>query len=95
MSILINTKTKVKTNFKIINKVSGNTQIMNRQDKDIFFSHSKEQISNWNKYGKRNMYADYYTQQITYLDKIPLWLITGGMIMLAISSIFLHLQLNY
>jgi hypothetical protein len=44
--------------YKIKNKLSGNTQIMNEKEKDVFFSHSKEQVSNWDKYGKRNMYED-------------------------------------
>tara|TARA_R110002020_G_scaffold218059_1_gene425858 strand:+ start:95 stop:343 length:249 start_codon:yes stop_codon:yes gene_type:complete len=81
--------------YKIINKVSGNTQIMNQEEKDIFFSHSKTQMSNWDKYGKRNMYGDYDIQEITYLDKIPLWLITGGIFIAAICSMLLHIQLNY
>jgi len=85
----------MKTNFKITNKVSGNTQIMNQEEKDIFFSQSKTQMSNWDKYGKRNMYGDYDIQKITYLDKIPLWLITSVMIIATISSILLHIQLNY
>ena len=85
----------MKTNFKITNKVSGNTQIMNQQEKDIFFSQSETQMSNWDKYGKRNMYGDYDIQEITYLDKIPLWLITSVMIIATISSILLHIQLNY
>jgi hypothetical protein len=85
----------MKTNYKITNKVSGNTQIMNQEEKDIFFSQSKTQMSNWDKYGKRNMYGDYDIQKITYLDKIPLWLITSVMIIATISSILLHIQLNY
>ncbi len=85
----------MKTNYKITNKVSGNTQIMNQQEKDIFFSQSETQMSNWDKYGKRNMYGDYDIQKITYLDKIPLWLITSVMIIATISSILLHIQLNY
>jgi hypothetical protein len=85
----------MKTNYKITNKVSGNTQIMNQEEKDIFFSQSETQMSNWDKYGKRNMYGDYDIQKITYLDKIPLWLITSVMIIATISSILLHIQLNY
>jgi hypothetical protein len=52
-------------------------------------------MSNWDKYGKRNVIDDYDIEAITYLDKIPLWLITSVMIIATISSILLHIQLNY
>ena len=59
--------------YKIINTNSGNVQIMNQEDKDIFFSHSKKQIKDWNKYGKRNMYKDYDVQPVRFIDNIPTW----------------------
>jgi hypothetical protein len=85
----------MKTNYKITNKISGNTHIMNQEEREIFFSHSKTQMSNWDKYGKRNMLEDYDIKEVTYLDKIPLWLITGGIFIAGLTSILLHIQLNY
>ena len=54
--------------------------IMNQQEKDIFFSYSKTQMSNWNKYGKRNMIDDYDIEAINYINKIPVWLMTSVVI---------------
>ena len=85
----------MKTNYKITNKVSGNTQIMNQEEKDIFFSHSKTQMSNWDKYGKRNMLEDYDIKEVTFLDKTPVWLMTSVLIAATICSMLLHIQLNY
>ena len=85
----------MKTNYKITNKVSGNTQIMNQQEKDIFFSYSKTQMSNWDKYGKRNMIDDYDIEAINYINKIPVWLMASVLIAATICSMLLHIQLNY
>ena len=68
---------------------------MNREEKDIFFSHSKEQMSNWSKYGKRNMYKDYDVQPIRPIDSIPTWIIITGLVVLTVASILLHIQFNY
>tara|TARA_R110002096_G_C14487168_1_gene714346 strand:+ start:592 stop:840 length:249 start_codon:yes stop_codon:yes gene_type:complete len=81
--------------YKIKNINSGNIQIMNKDEKDIFFSHSKEQMPNWRKYGKRNMYGDYDSQKIRPIDSIPTWLIITGLTIFSISSILLHIQWNY
>ena len=81
--------------YKIINTNSGNIQIMNREEKDIFFSHSKKQISNWSKYGKRNMYGDYDVQPIRPIDSIPTWVIITGLAILTVASILLQIQFNY
>tara|TARA_R110001583_G_scaffold72476_1_gene202854 strand:+ start:1297 stop:1545 length:249 start_codon:yes stop_codon:yes gene_type:complete len=81
--------------YKIINTNSGNIQIMNREEKDIFFSHSKKQMSNWSKYGKRNMYGDYDVQPIRPIDSIPTWVIITGLAILTVASILLHIQFNY
>ena len=68
---------------------------MNREEKDIFFSHSKKQMSNWSKYGKRNMYGDYDVQPIRPIDSIPTWVIITGLAILTVASILLHIQFNY
>tara|TARA_R100000544_G_C2220151_1_gene57009 strand:+ start:404 stop:652 length:249 start_codon:yes stop_codon:yes gene_type:complete len=81
--------------YKIINTNSGNIQIMNREEKDIFFSHSKKQMSNWSKYGKRNMYGDYDVQPIRPIDSLPTWVIITGLAILTVASILLHIQFNY
>ena len=81
--------------YKIINTNSGNIQIMNREEKDIFFSHSKKQMSNWSKYGKRNMYGDYDVQPIRPIDSIPTWVIITGLAILTVASILLQIQFNY
>ena len=81
--------------YKITNKISGNTHIMNQEEKDIFFSHSKTQMSNWDKYGKRNMLEDYDIKEVTFLDKTPVWLMTSVLIAATICSMLLHIQLNY
>ena len=52
-------------------------------------------MSNWNKYGKRNMIDDYYIEEINYLNKIPVWLMTSVLIAATICSMLLHIQLNY
>jgi len=85
----------MKTNYKITNRASGNTHIMNQEEKDIFFSHSKTQMSNWDKYGKRNMLEDYDIKEVSFLDKTPVWLMTSVLIAATICSILLHIQLNY
>jgi|TARA_R100000081_G_C4774771_1_gene147865 hypothetical protein len=81
--------------YKIKNKLSGNTQIMNEKEKDVFFSHSKEQVSNWDKYGKRNMYEDYEVKEVTYLDKIPEIVFWISFMILGFLSFRLYLQLNF
>jgi hypothetical protein len=81
--------------YKIINTNSGNIQIMNREEKDIFFSHSKKQIRNWKTYGKRNMYGDYDVKPIKLIDSIPTWVIITGLAILTVASILLHIQFNY
>tara|TARA_R110001592_G_scaffold121426_1_gene326988 strand:- start:376 stop:624 length:249 start_codon:yes stop_codon:yes gene_type:complete len=81
--------------YKITNTNSGNVQIMNRSEMDIFFSHSKKQIPNWSKYGKRNMYEDYDIKKIKFIDSIPTWLIITSLIILTVASGLLHIQLNY
>ena len=81
--------------YKIINTNSGNVQIMNQEDKDIFFSHSKKQIKDWNKYGKRNMYKDYDVQPVRFIDNIPTWLIVSALTVLTVASVLLHINLNY
>ena len=81
--------------YKIINTNSGNIQIMNKDEKDIFFSHSKKQMSNWSKYGKRNMYGDYDVQPIRPIDSLPTWVIITGLAILTVASILLHIQFNY
>jgi len=81
--------------YKITNKISGNTHIMSQEEKDIFFSHSKTQMSNWDKYGKRNMLEDYDIKEVTFLDKTPVWLMTSVLIAATICSMLLHIQLNY
>jgi hypothetical protein len=90
--------TIIKTNkkmYKIKNTNSGNIQIMNKDEKDTFFSHSKKQIRNWSKYGKRNMYEDYDVQPIKIIDSIPTWLIITVLTVLTVASGLLHIQLNY
>tara|TARA_R110002124_G_scaffold18367_1_gene75224 strand:- start:40 stop:288 length:249 start_codon:yes stop_codon:yes gene_type:complete len=81
--------------YKIINTNSGNVQIMNQEDKDIFFSHSKKQIKDWNKYGKRNMYKDYDVQPVRFIDNIPTWFIVSALTLLTVASVLLHIILNY
>jgi hypothetical protein len=81
--------------YKIKNIKSGNIQIMNKDEKDIFFSHSKKQIRNWQTYGKRNMYGDYDIQPIKLIDSIPTWVIMTGLTVLTVASALLHIQLNY
>jgi len=81
--------------YKIKNKLSGNTQIMNEKEKDVFFSHSEEQVSNWDKYGKRNMYGDYEVKEVTYLDKIPEIVLWISFMILGFISFRLYLQLNF
>ena len=81
--------------YKIKNTNSGNIQIMNKDEKDTFFSHSKKQMSNWSKYGKRNMYKDYDVQPIKIIDSIPTWLIITVFTVLTVASGLLHIQLNY
>tara|TARA_R110000824_G_scaffold74096_4_gene188636 strand:- start:107 stop:355 length:249 start_codon:yes stop_codon:yes gene_type:complete len=81
--------------YKIKNTNSGNIQIMNREERDIFFSHSKKQIRNWETYGKRNMYEDYDIQLIRPIDNIPTWVIITGLAVLTVASILLHIQWNY
>ena len=81
--------------YKIKNTNSGNIQIMNKDEKDTFFSHSKEQMPNWRKYGKRNMYKDYDVQPIKIIDSIPTWLIITGLTVLTVASGLLHIQWNY
>jgi hypothetical protein len=90
--------TIIKTNkkmYKIKNTNSGNIQIMNKDEKDTFFSHSKEKMPNWSKYGKRNMYEDYDVQPIKIIDSIPTWLIITVLTVLTVASGLLHIQLNY
>lgn len=85
-------KTKM---YKIKNKVSGNYQVMNEKEKDTFFSNSKEQSSNWDKYGKRNWGKDYEVKEITYLDKIPEIVLWISFMILGFISFRLYLQLNF
>ena len=81
--------------YKIKNTNSGNIQIMNKDEKDTFFSHSKKQIRNWETYGKRNMYGDYDIQLIRPIDSIPTWLIITTLTVLTVASGLLHINLNY
>ena len=85
----------MKYDFKIKNTNSGNVQIMNKEEKDTFFTHSDKQMGDWKKYGKRNMYKDYDVEPIRFIDSIPTWLIVSTLTILTVASVLLHINLNY
>lgn len=80
--------------MKEINIITGEDyKVTHKKTKKVYFMNAQELANFLFKYGYKNYKIDNLNKKL--IDYIPFWLIVTVMVLAFITSILLHIQLNY